>query len=98
MESLNWPLAILYFAFDSTAMTLPKKPLPSLRFVIMIRRDLTLRLIPQTNLKGRVVPNRWAVPGGQIKSTDALVEWCRQNNWQWQIEGDSGERRRRFYG
>lgn len=73
-------------------MTDPKKPLPSLRFVIYTRLQI-FQLIPQTTPKGRVIPDVWAVPGDRLMHTNELKERCRANNWRWEITGDDGTAR-----
>ena len=75
-------------------MTLPKRPLPSLRFVIRVDANTFYSMIPQTTPKGRVLPNLWAVPGERITSTDELIERCKRHGWTWKIIGDAGGRRR----
>lgn len=69
-------------------MTRPKLPLPSLRFVILTRSGAVLyQLIPETTPKGRVVADRWCLPGGKIKTTDELKAMCRRNGCRHKIEG-----------
>lgn len=75
-------------------MTMPKRPLPSLRFVITCSDGFKIRLIPLTDAKGRVLANRWAVPGSKPASTEEMIERCRQMNWSYKIEGNDGRRRR----
>lgn len=74
-------------------MTDAKRPLPSLRFVIYAKPH-TIRLIPQTTPKGRVLPDLWAIPGGRIESTANVVKTCVLFGWRYEITGDNGVRRR----
>jgi hypothetical protein len=70
-------------------MTLPKRPLPSLRFVIYSRTGVLMyRLIPQTTPKGRVIPDLWAIPGERIEHTTELAQLCKRNGWRHRIEGN----------
>lgn len=78
-------------------MTLPKRPLPSLRFIITSRGGTVLfRLIPQTTPKGRVMQDLWAVPGDSIQHTSQLGERCKAQGWRWRIEGASAAPRRKL--
>lgn len=77
-------------------MTAPKRPLPSLRFVIMLGGGRQYRLIPATTPKGRVMQDLWAVPGDQIMHTNQLKARCKRNGWRYEIHGDDGDRRRRI--
>lgn len=75
-------------------MTLPKKPLPSLRFVLLDAKGNTvMKLIPQTTEKGRVIEGRWAVPGQRMMTTYELTELCKKRGWLWRIVGDDGRKR-----
>lgn len=69
-------------------MTLPKKPLPPLRFVIYAQQ--TFELIPHTDNKGRVTAGYWCVPGGEIRTTKELSDHCKANGWRHAIVGDEG--------
>lgn len=73
-------------------MTEPKRPLPSLRFVMHITRGQSVALIPQTTPKGYVVPDIWALPGGKVETTDMLIKRCKKNRWRWEIVGESNRR------
>lgn len=76
-------------------MTLPKKPLPSLRFVLLNSRgEAVMSLIPRTTEKGRVVEGYWAVPGRRVMTTYELTEMCKRRGWLWRIIGDDGRKRR----
>lgn len=74
-------------------MTDAKRPLPSLRLVIYARPH-TIRLIPQTTPKGRVLPGLWAIPGGGISNTQQVSDRCKLHGWRWEIIGHDGSRRR----
>lgn len=74
-------------------MTIAKLPLPSLRFVIYAKPH-TVRLIPQTTPRGRVLPGLWALPGGRIENTDMIVERCKQHGWRCEIVGNDGSAKR----
>ena len=85
-------------------MTTAKRPLPSLRFVISSRGGrgvapgVLFRLIPHTDSKGRVTPDLWCLPGGQLESTDALIERCKRAGWSWERKGSDGRRVADFGG
>lgn len=69
-------------------MTRPKRPLPSLRFVIYSRNGTVLyRLIPQTTPKGFVMKDLWAVPGERIQHTADLIRLCSARGWRYEIKG-----------
>lgn len=74
-------------------MTLPKKPLPSLRFVVYAQQ--AYELIPHTDPKGRVTPGYWCVPGGEIKTTKELSDYCKSQGWRHAIIGDDNTSLRR---
>ena len=76
-------------------MTRPKRPLPSLRFVVLQGYKELYRFIPQTTPKGRVLPDLWAIPGADIRHTSELIDLCKRRGWRWRIEGDDGRRRSR---
>src|SRR5690606_6854178 len=76
-------------------MTRPKRPLPSLRFVVLQGYKELYRFIPQTTPKGRVLPDLWAIPGAEIRHTSELIDLCMRRGWRWRIEGDDGRRRSR---
>lgn len=76
-------------------MTRPKKPLPSLRFVVLEDGEVLYRLIPHTDRKGRVARDLWALPGGRLSTTDELIAQCRQRGWTWNVEGDDSAQPRR---
>ena len=75
-------------------MTDKKRPLPSLRFVIMLGGGQQMRLIPQTTPKGVVIPGLWALPGKDIKTTDWLIGRCKREGWRFEITGSDGSRKR----
>jgi hypothetical protein len=76
-------------------MTRAKRPLPTLRFVVIGRDGKVLyRLIPQTTPKGNVLPDLWAMPGERIVNTADLAKRCRRYGWRYRIEGDTGSRRK----
>lgn len=70
-------------------MTRPKRPLPTLRFVIRDNGKLLFRLIPITTPKGFVIPDLWAVPGCKTRRTDELMALCKKRGWRGSIEGES---------
>lgn len=74
-------------------MTQPKRPLPSLRFA-MLPPGGPIPLIPQTDRKGRVISNRWCMPGGKVWSTEQVIAHCKKNKWAWRIDGESNQKRR----
>ncbi len=76
-------------------MTIAKRPLPSLRMVIRpLAGDWVVKLIPQTTPRGKVLPDLWAMPGGQIWSTEKIKSHCAQKLMRCEIVGDDGSRRR----
>lgn len=76
-------------------MTLPKKPLPSLRFVLHVSRTEKLELIPQTTTKGKIVKDHWCAPGCKIYTTADLVAFAKAQRWKHEITGNDGTRRGR---
>lgn len=74
-------------------MTIAKRPLPSLRFVIYARPH-TIRLIPQTTPKGKVLPGLWAIPGGGIENTEDVIARCAAKCWRFEIIGHDGSTKR----
>ena len=59
-------------------MTRPKRPLPSLRFVVLQGYEELYRFIPQTTPKGRVLPDLWVLPGAEIRHTSELIDLCKR--------------------
>jgi hypothetical protein len=75
-------------------MTDAKRPLPTLRFVITVKKGVIYHLIPQTTPKGRVITDVWAVPGDQLMHTNDLIARCKAQGWKYEIQGDIGNQRR----
>ena len=75
-------------------MTVAKRPLPSLRFVVFVSKMEKYELIPQTTPKGRIIADVWAVPGDQLMHTNDLIARCKARGWKYEIQGDIGNQRR----